>query len=100
MCHKKDKFEVERAMLELYNQTLTAFGQEDTEDMLDQDALKKIKSTHSTEINHSKRLISLSGNPQGPSDSLTTTRPHKKHTHITDHTQKHQKTIVIKIMTA
>ena len=78
MCHKKDKFEVERAMLELYDQTLTAFGQEDTEDMLDQDALKKIKSTHSTEISHSKRLISLSGNPQGPSDSPTTTRPHKK----------------------
>ena len=46
--------------------------------MLDQNALKKIKSTHSTEISHSKRLISLSGNPQGPSDSPTTTRPHKK----------------------
>ena len=81
LCEKNDRYEVERAMHQLYEQTVATFGQEIADTMLDKAALRKIKSAHGVEMQHSKKLIALSGNPQGPSDSSISSNKSRKNAH-------------------
>ena len=69
---KQDRYDVEHIIRHLYEETIKTFGEPMTNLMLSKQDLDDVKLFHMAEMSHSQKLLSLTGNPQGPGESPDT----------------------------
>lgn len=69
---------VKHAVHNLYPMASQVFGPTVISTMLNEEELKRAKSSHETELTHSTKLTGLTGSPQGPDDASENTQPIEK----------------------
>lgn len=72
---QKDLAQVKKAIHNLFQATVNTFGHHLASTMLDEDNLKKAKSSNDIELAHASKLKTLSSNPQGPDDADDDSKP-------------------------
>ena len=66
--NKEDLPIVKHTIHNLYPQTVRKFGQDVAAYMVDEDPLKRAKSSNEIELAYDSRLKTITNNPQGPTD--------------------------------
>lgn len=66
---KPDRYDVEHAIRNLYDETVKTFGKVITDTMLSEQDINAVKFSHQAELDHTQKLLHMTGNPQGPEDS-------------------------------
>ena len=69
---------VKDAIHNLFSKTVQTFGQATATKMLDEDSLKKAKSSNDIELAYSSRLKNLNSNPQGPDEETDHSTPSER----------------------
>lgn len=70
-----DADKVKQAIHNLYPHIVETFGEDIAATLIDENSLKRAKSSSNVEKQHSKRLKEKSGNPQGPDDMSSYSQP-------------------------
>lgn len=75
---KEDRYDIELIARNLYDETVKKFGPQKTDFMISKQEIGDVKFSHNAEMSHSQQLLSMTGNPQGPSEQSVPSRKQDK----------------------